>query len=204
MLGLFTSLFGRSQTETPKLVLTEENHNQYYKTGTELIEPYLILSDKSPRSDKNKEAKLLERIRYLDAVTQINQNNFAAFWLKGKAYQVLNQHENSYSQFEKSFELNKENPDVARELVLECMDLGKGQQAVEVSLYALQLNDKDAGLIGNLALAYLLNGDLNLASSTIDKAISADPADKINHTLKRIIDEVISGKREAPRKYSDL
>lgn len=169
-----------------------------------MIEPYLILSDKSPRSDKNKEAKLLERIRYLDAVTQINQNNFAAFWLKGKAYQVLNQHENSYSQFEKSFELNKENPDVARELVLECMDLGKGQQAVEVSLYALQLNDKDAGLIGNLALAYLLNGDLNLASSTIDKAISADPADKINHTLKRIIDEVISGKREAPRKYSDL
>lgn len=140
----------------------------------------------------------------MDAVTQINPNNFAAFWFKGKAYQALNQHDSAYFQFEKSFELNKDNPDVARELALECMDLGKGQKAIEVSLYALALNDKDTGLIGNLALAYLFNGDLDLSHKTIENAISVDPADKINQNLKKIIDEVISGKRTRPKKYGDL
>jgi len=148
------------------LVLAEENHNLYYNRGTELIEQYVILSDQSPQLDKKGETKLLEGVRYVDAVTQINPNNFAAYWFKGKAYQALNKHGSAYSQFEKSFELNKDNSDVARELALECMDLGKGQKAVEVSLHALTLNNKDIGLIGNLALAYLLNGDLELSHNT--------------------------------------
>ena len=74
------------------------------------------------------ESSLLEGIRYLDAVTQINPDNFAAFWGKGKAHQAMNQHNSAYYEFEKSFELNKDNPDVARELAPECMDLGMGQK----------------------------------------------------------------------------
>lgn len=204
MLKLFTSIFDLFQNQNTELVLTEENHDKYADKGMQLIEPYVILLGKSPRSDKNKETRLLEGIRYLDAVTQINPDNFGAFWFKGKAYQALNQHEQAYQAFEKSFDLNKQNPDVARELMLECLDLGKGQRAVEVALHALSQDKKDTGLIANLALAYLFNADLDLASKTIGKAIALAPSDQINQNVKKIIDEVISGKRPQPKKHSDL
>lgn len=204
MFKIITSIFDRFQNQNTELVLIEENHDKYADKGMQLIEPYVILLGKSPRSDKNKETRLLEGIRYLDAVSQINPDNFGAFWFKGKAYQALNQHEQAYQAFEKSFELNKQNPDVARELMLECLDLGKGQRAVEVALHALGQNKKDTGLIANLALAYLFNADLDLASKTIGKAIAAAPSDQINQNVKKIIDEVISGKRPQPKKHSDL
>ncbi len=84
------------------------------------------------------------------------------------------------------------------------MELAKGKRAVEVSLHALSLDEMDAGLVGNLALAYLFNGDLNLSRKTVDKAITAAPSDRILHNLKKVIDEVISGKRPQPKKLSDL
>jgi tetratricopeptide (TPR) repeat protein len=204
MLGLLSSFFGFTQTKKNELVLKEENHNEYYRIGTKLIEPYLILSNKSPVLDKKAEVNIIEGIRYLDAVTQINPLNFAAFFIKGKGYQTLEQHENAYFQFEKSFQLNKENSDVSRELMLECVSLGKGKEAVKISLHALTIDSTNSGLIANLALSYLINGDLKLANEAIDNAILIDPIDPINNNLKTIIEEVISGKRARPMKYDDL
>ena len=187
-----------------KLILTEENHNEYYHKGVELLEPYILLMEASPAINKDAKKSIVEGIRYLDAVTEINQHNFAAFWIKGKGYQALGNHEDAYTQFEKSFRLNKNNPDVARELALECINLGKGEQAVEFMRHALTLDSTDPGLVANLALAYLINGNLDLASSTVEKAITLAPTDEINHNLKKIIDEVIAGQRAQPKKYEDL
>lgn len=84
------------------------------------------------------------------------------------------------------------------------MHLGKGKEAVNVSLYALSLDSLNAGLIGNLALAYLINGNTDLADRTIKKALQIDPNDKINLKLSQIISEVISGKRNRPTKYAEI
>ncbi len=86
MFGFFTSIFGCSQNKPVELVLTKENQKPYFEKGLSLIEPYTIKFEGSPRLDRNAETQLLEGIKYLDAVTQINPNNFAAFWIKGKAY----------------------------------------------------------------------------------------------------------------------
>lgn len=204
MFGLLSSLFGCSQNKKTELVLTEENHNPYYLKGTKLIEPYMDLEGKSIIINSKAKDSITEGIRYLDAVTKINPNNFAAFWIKGKGYQSLKQHDSAYSQFDKSFEIKKDNPDVARELMIECLHLGKGKEAVNVSLHALSLDSSNAGLIGNLALAYLINGDTDLADKTIKKAMQTDPNDKINLKLSEIISEVISGKRKRPTKYDEI
>ena len=176
LFGILSSFFCYVQKQKTNLVLTEENHNEYYNKGVKLI----------------------------DAVTSINQNNFAAFWVKGKGYQALEEHESAYTEFRKSFQLKKDNPDVARELILECLSLGNGKEAVEVSLHTLTLDSNNSGLVANLALSYLINGDLDLSSKNIDKAIELDPNDKINYNLKKVIDEVITGKRKQPKKYDDL
>jgi len=64
--------------------------------------------------------KISEGIMYLDVVTQINPDNWAAFWLKGKGYQALNDSSSAYNEFNASYSIQKENPDVARELMFEC------------------------------------------------------------------------------------
>lgn len=202
--GFLSTLFGCKEPVKKELILTQENHNPYYKIGTKLIEPYIPTSEKTAYVDKKAKDDILEGIRYLDAVTQINPNNFAAYWIKGKGYQALNQHDSAYFQFDKSFQINKDNPDVAREFMIECLHLGKGKEAVNVSLHALSLDSNNAGLIGNLALAYLINGDLDLANTTINKALGIDSSDKINMKLKSIIEDVINGKRTQPKKYDDL
>jgi len=200
MFGFLTSLFGFTQKKT-ELVLTQENHNPYYLKGTKLINPYIVLSNKLPVIDKTAEKNIIEGVRYLDAVTQINPNNFAAYWFKGKGYQALKQHDSAYKQFDKSFAINKEDPNVARELMLECLSLGKGKEAVEISLHTLTVDGTDAGLLANLALAYIINDNLDLAESTIEKAILANPSDKINLNVKRMLEEVIAGKRTRSEKF---
>ncbi len=200
MFGFLNSLFGLTHKKT-ELVLTQENHNPYYLKGTKMIDPYIVLSNKQTVISKIAEENIIEGIRYLDAVTQINPNNFAAYWVKGKGYQALKQHDNAYKQFDKSFAINKEDPNVARELMIECLGLGKGKEAVEISLHALTIDETDAGLVANLALAYIINDNLDLAKSTIEKAILANPSDKINLNIKRMLDEVIAGKRPRPEKF---
>ena len=204
MASFLSTLFSCKNPGSKKLVLIEENHNPYYLKGTELIKPYMELEGKTIVVNKKITDSIKEGIKYLDAVTTINPNNFAAYWVKGKGYQVLRQHANAYLQFDKSFEIQKDNPDVARELMIECLYLGKGKEAVEISLHALSLDSLNAGLIGNLSLAYLINGDIDLAKNTIKKAVAADPKDKINLRLEEIVNEVISGKRNRPTKYDEI
>lgn len=204
MFGLLTSLFGCSQNQKTEFVMREENHNLYYLKGTKLIEPFMDLEGKSITIDSKAKESIIKGIRYLDAVTKINPNNYAAYWIIGKGYQSIKQHDSAYLHFDKAFELKKDNPDVARELMIECLHLGKGKEAVNVSLHALSLDSSNAGLIGNLALAYLINGDIELADKTIKKAMQTNPNDKINLRLSQIISEVISGKRSRPTKYEEI
>ena len=179
------------KSQSNDLVLNEENHDIYFKKASDLIFPQIQLHDRKVNSSLNKEKDLREGIRYLDAVIKINPNNFAAFWFKGKAYQALEDSENAYIQFKEAFKLKSDNPDVARELMIECLNLGKNKEGVEVALHALNLSKENAGLLGNLSLAYLMNKELNLAKETIEKAIVIDPKDKINISLKKNIIELI-------------
>jgi Flp pilus assembly protein TadD len=88
--------------------------------------------------------------------------------------------------------------------MIECLYLGKGKEAVNVSLYALSLDSSNAGLIGNLALSYLIKGERELADKTIKRAILAEPSDIINLKLEQIINDVIIGKRKRPTKYDEI
>ena len=204
LLTLIVMSFSCVKSQTTDLILIEGNQNLYYERGTKLIFPYIELADRKVASIPNKEKDLKEGINYLDAVTKINPENYAAFWMKGKAYQALKDSENAYIQFKEAYKLNKEKPDVARELMIECLNLGKGYEGVEVALYALNLDKNNAGLLGNLALAYLIDGKLDLAKNTVEKAIQVNPEDKINLSLRQVINEVIQKKRKQPAKISDI
>lgn len=198
-MGLFSS---RSNLNLEITDFSMERHDEYYKKGFECIDPYVIIQGR-PRQRPNPD-KIKEGIKYLDAVTKINPENWAAFWLKGKAYQALDHPQSAYNEFKKSFDIQKENPDVARELTVEALNLGKGEEGVEVAKHALSLKPNNPGLMANLGLAYLINGEIDNAEDITKKAINLDPLDEINKRVLNIIEEVKSGKRAQPIKYSDL
>src|SRR5688572_29333350 len=111
LFGTIVFSFSCVKSQSADLVIKDENQKIYFEEGSKLIFPHIEISDRKEKPSPNKEKDIKEGIRYLDAVTEINPNNFAAFWLKGKAYQALKDSENAYVQFKESFKLNKENPD---------------------------------------------------------------------------------------------
>ena len=198
-MGLFSK---RSNSNLEITDFSLGRHDEYYQKGFACIDPYIIIGgrpSRRPNTDKIKEG-----IKYLDAVTKINPENWAAFWLKGKGYQAIGDSRSAYDEFKKSFDIQKENPDVARELMIESLNLGKGEEGVEIAKHALSLKPNNPGLMANLGLAYLINGEIDNAEDITRKAINLDPLDKINKQVLDIIKGVKSGKRPQPRKYSDL
>ena len=181
-------------------------HDLLYQRATALAQPYLVLHGGPATSAQSGRAKaqLEEAIGLFERVLVINPQNWAAAWLAGKAAQSLGQPERAYGYFARSFEVQKENPDVARELMLTCLDTKRAPEAVAVAEHALRLTPADPGLKANLALARLCSADVAGAETAIESALQADPRDEISRTLQRLIGEVRRGERKQPQTPADL
>lgn len=181
-------------------------HNQLFNEGAALIKPYMQLHEVVPESAEGERARrdITEGIERLRAVIAINPKNWAAHWMIGKGYQALGQRESAYAAFKASWDIHKENPDVAREYMLECLELGRTQEAVAVAAEAMKLAPNDPGLRANHALSLLMNGEIESAHAEAQAALAKDPNDAITQSLAVVIDEVRSGKRPKPRSMAEL
>lgn len=181
-------------------------HNRLYEEGTDLISPYMLLANQaSPSADSPGAREQLERgIDLLKQAIAINPANWAAYWMIGKAYQVLGDSPNACDAFAKSHGLQNGNPDVAREYMLECLKLGDGAKAIAAARHAVRLQPDNAGLIANLALALLIGGNLDEAADRVTQALEMAPEDAISRNLQAMIADVQSGRRPQPSKLADL
>jgi tetratricopeptide (TPR) repeat protein len=143
-------------------------------------------------------------IELLQAVININPTNWAAYWVIGKGYQTLGKSEEACDAFGHSFAIQKQNADVAREYMFECLDLGRAQEGVDAAEHAAGLEPNDAGLAANLALAYLIAGRNAEALKKAEEALARDPADTVTQAVVRVIREVATGKRPQPRRLKDV
>jgi Flp pilus assembly protein TadD len=183
-----------------------ELHDYLYLRASALVKPHLILHNiPTQNTNNNKVKKDLETaISLFERVLRMNDQNWAAAWQAGKAAQSLDDQELAYRFFKKSFGVMKENPDVARELMLTCLDTRRADEAVEIAEHGVRLAEGDAGLKANLALALLCAGKLSGAETAIDAAIQQAPQDEISLTLKRLIVEIKRGERKLPQTPADL
>lgn len=181
-------------------------HDFLYKQAADLVQPYLVLHGAPPKSTKSAKARteLENAIGLFDRVLVLNSQNWAAAWLAGKAAQSLGDQERAYRFFKRSFSVQKENPDVARELMIACLETKRAKEAVEVAEHAVRIHASDPGLKANLALALLCAGDVVGAEVAIDEALKGDSRDQISVSLKRLIGEVKRGERKQPESPADL
>jgi len=210
ILALASTLVGCSKQEVKKepvpLISNDEEHSRYYKQACDLVTPYLRLSDgREKRWDTPKaQADLRRGIELYGAVVKYAPSNWNAYWLMGKAHQALREPAAAYDAFGRAYAIQKENADVAREYMFECLETEHVSEGVTVAQHAISLSPRDAGLAANLALAYLIAGRTNEALSKVEESVALDPNDKVTSSLKRVIREIIEGKRPAPKKLSDL
>ena len=179
-------------------------HDAVYKRGVSLIDPYIIVQDRAPSQTDHRTKELLAGIACLDRALELAPTNWAAFWLRGKAYQALGDHAHSADSFRSAFRIRPQNPDVGRELALEQMELGEFQDAVLVGEKLVLAFPNDGGLKANLALSLLLAGRVQRARDTIDVAIRLDRNDAVSRALKRRIDEVANGSRRQPHSLKEF
>jgi len=179
-------------------------HNDLLKRGSDLIDPYMRLAGRPAKKAANAARDLREGIRLLDEALKLYPSNWSALWIQGKAFQALGDHPQAYARFKRSYAIQRNNPDVGRELMLECLEVGRSNEAVDVAREALSKAPKDPGLRANLALALLLAGRLGEASDEASAATHLDPSDAVTKNLVRIIEEVRSGTRPQPHHVSDL
>lgn len=181
-------------------------HNQLYQEGSELISPYMKLVNQTslPGDAPTARDELEHGIDLLTQAVSINPANWAAYWIIGKAHQALGDSENACESFGKAYGLQKENADVAREYMFECLNLGRAAKGIAAARHAVQLKPDDAGLTANLALALLIGGKLDEAADVITNSLSIAPEDEISHNVKEMIADVQSGCRPQPNKMADL
>lgn len=187
-------------------VYAAEDHDRIYREGCDLISPYMQLHGVVARNEQTEQARddLIRGISLLQEVIKIKPDNWAAYWVMGKAYQALNQSENACDAFGRSFAIQKDNPDVAREYMFECLNLGRTAEAIDAARHGVELSPDDAGLVANLALAYLVGGQIDEAVTAVDKSLKIAPDDKITLDLRTIIHEVRDGKRPQPKSLREL
>lgn len=157
----------------------EERHNDLYKRGSDLIAPYLLLSGRRPKTG-------------------------SALWVQGKAFQSLNDHAQAYARFKRAYAIQSENPDVGRELMLECLQTQRMNEGVEVARATSSRTPRDAGLRANLGLALLMAGRIEEAADATAAALQLSSSDPITRDLLRVIQEVRAGKRAKPRRLADI
>jgi tetratricopeptide (TPR) repeat protein len=139
-------------------------HDQAYKRAIALIHPHMRLHGRIAPVDGRAAKDLREGVGYLDVVVGLKPDNWAASWVRGKAQQALNEHEAAYDSFRRAYEIDESNPDVGRELAAECLETGRASEAVRIAQALTARAPKDAGLLANLALAHLINGQLDEAA----------------------------------------
>jgi tetratricopeptide (TPR) repeat protein len=180
------------------------DHDAVYKRGVDLINPYMALHDRTSINDAERTTRLNAGIACLDRALTLVPSNWAALWIRGTAFQALGDHAHAYGSFESAYALHPQNPDVGRELVLECLELGRSAEAVSIADRMVTLAPQDAGLKANLALALILDGQVKQARQVIAIARRQDPDDAISKTLEQRIVQVEEGSRPQPKSIHDL
>jgi len=182
---------------------TQEDPEIAFKSAAETIMSNTIHPGESPIEGEAADS-VRAAVDTLERLEKDNDLTWNAYLCMGKGRQALGDVEGSYWAFKTAWELEKEYEGTARELAGVCLQLGRGDEAVEVSEHAAALKPDDLETLGNLANAYLIAGRLPEAQSAIHSALKLDPNDQINQTIAGIIQEVQTGARPQPASLEEM
>lgn len=178
-----------------------DEYNFHYDEAARLLDAVIRVHE-APRGlfAFFKRRKTRRGIEHLLSCLEIVPQAWQCMWLIGKAHQALDDNEAALTWFEKALPLEKNSPDVPREACLAALATGGRSAALAHAEEACRRAPEDAGLVANLALAYLLNRDKARALAAANRALDMNRTDPINQTVRDYIKRVMSGEVPQPDK----
>ena len=183
-----------------------ERHNSLTERAWRLAKSQMIIDGKEPTQPPGWFArrKLQEAIRCFEQALQINPQGWSSMWGLGKIYQRLGDHQAALNWFARAHEINPAQPDVAREAGLAALDSGQTALALKFCSAAVANQPENAGLLANLALAHLFNGDDKDAVECALRSVQMAPADEMSRTAREFVRDVAEGRRARPKRLVEV
>jgi tetratricopeptide (TPR) repeat protein len=185
---------------TPKEIA---RHHQLCQRGWRLLRGELAFDrDGAPPAPPGwwRRRRLRKALDCFAATLSIEPAGWPALFVMGRIHRRLGEWPEALGCLAQAHALEPAHADVAREAGLAALDDGDGATAVRYCVAATCLRPGDPALVANLALAYLIAGRVADAEEAIDRAIAmAESEDDGSRSLKRLIEDVIGGRRARPR-----
>ncbi len=182
-----------------------KRHNELYARASELSKGLILLDDvafKTPGFFGKR--RLRKAIELHKQVLEINPKNWPSMFAIAKAFQSLEEFQQSLDWFISANECVPENPSVAKEVGYAASRLGKHDVALQAMMQAAKQNPNDAALHCNLGLSCLLAGKVAEACSAFERTIQLEPDSAVNKQLLVFAREVESGKRPIPKTEAEI
>lgn len=182
-----------------------KRHNDLYARANEMSKGLILLDDvafKAPGFFAKR--RLRKAIELYKQVLEINPKNWPSMFAIAKAFQSLEEFQQSLDWFIRAHECAPENPSVAKEVGYAASRLGKHDVALQAMMQAAKQNPNDAALHCNLGLSCLLAGKIEDACSAFERTIQLEPDQAVNKQLLAFAREVESGKRPIPKTEEEI
>lgn len=182
------------------------DHNAIFQNAAQIVEDYGD-RDERPLGRKTTLTQVRAALNELDSLASVFPNWWPVFYFIGKGRRAIGELERAYQAFHRAFELNEQREEILVNLGGICLELGKPAEAVQVAQKAASMLPDNPQTLGNLACAYLVAGKIPEAAATINAAhkLSAEaPVCQQLEVLKKLIDEVVAGRRDQPEYLRDL
>lgn len=174
-----------------------------FKSAAEIIGKHFV-DPGQPALTGAAAAEVSKAVGMLDQVIKETPDWWNAQWFYGKGQIALGNYEAAYRALRRAYQVEKNVEAILRELAGVCLELRHFDEAVKIAEAAVTLDPRNAELLGNLAVAFLLARKLVPARKAIDAAARIEPNDRINQTISRILADVETGARAQPNSLREL
>lgn len=175
---------------------SRQEYEALWAKASDLLLPYFGPHNRPKTAEDI--AKVARARDALDRITSLGSATWRPWWLLGVARRLLRDREGAYAAFARAYGMAPDEIEVGRNLGMECITLGYAQEAIAVTAAMVRIWPDNAGLIANHALALLIGSDLDGALREIENAAQLDPNDEITLNLRKLIDNVRTGRVKAP------
>ena len=132
------------------------------------------------------------------------QNNWPAMWALGKIHLCLGNDLGAMEWFGCAHKINPRNADIAKEAGLSALRNGLTETAIRFIKPVTVLFPKDAELLEYLALAYILDRNIQNALKQISTAITIAPKSVTSIAIRKLALEIQSGKTSCPKTFKEM
>ncbi len=195
--------FDKAQGSEVYIGRTHFDPDTVFRVSADVIRKHMINPGHPPVSGEIA-VSVRKAVSDLETLGREYADSWQLHFCIGKGKHAIGDLDGALISLRRTYELEKDTESVPREYAGICLELGYADEAVQVGEKAAALKPDNSETLGNLACAYLFAGRLVEANTTIDSALKLDANDSVNQLLRRMIEDVASGRRPQPKRLSDL